>query len=141
MTRRWLERNDANLSTTFLCAASLGSSGPGAEMPLLGLEWSLNRRVDDGTNVGFLRADALLAVVMITDQDDCSREDNNFVIDGLAPSCFDDGDPGIIPLATYLDSLDGLKGSRQRWASAVIAGPGPGSCTSNFGDAAEAVRA
>ena len=34
----------------------------------------------DGPNAGFLRPDALLGVVIMTDEDDCSRTDNNFQI-------------------------------------------------------------
>jgi len=140
LPRPWIERGDADVSGTFSCIANVGTSGPGAEMPLLGLEWSLNQRVLDGTNAGFLRDDALLAVVMITDQDDCSRTDDGFTIDGSQPTCFDPADSNILPLSHYYSFLDGLKGARGRWASAVIAGDGPGSCTSSFGEAAEAIR-
>jgi len=140
LDRQWIEKGDPNVSSTFACRADVGTGGPGAEMPLLGLEWSLGRRSTDGTNAGFLRDDALLAVVMITDQDDCSREDDGFVIDGNRPSCYTPGDTGLTPLSFYLDFLDTIKGARGRWASAVIAGPGPGSCTSSFGEAAEAER-
>jgi hypothetical protein len=140
MTRRWIEKADSDVAGTFSCVANVGVGGPGAEMPLLGLEWSLNRRMADGTNDGFLRDDALLAIVMITDQDDCSRDDDGFTIDGSQPSCFDPADSNIIPLGNYLDFLDDLKGGRGRWATAVIAGTGPGSCSSSFGQAAEAVR-
>ncbi|MBT8495720.1 MAG: hypothetical protein KJO07_21910 [Deltaproteobacteria bacterium] len=140
MSRPWIERGDSDVVGTFECAANVGTYGPGAEMPLLGLEWALNRRVQDGTNAGFLRDDALLAVVMVSDQDDCSREDDGFTIDGTQPTCFDPNDSNIISLDTYLGFLDGLKGGRGRWATAVMAGPGPGSCESSFGTAAEAVR-
>lgn len=140
MTRRWIERGDPDVAGTFSCAADVGTAGPGAEMPLLGLEWALGRRTQDGTNAGFLRDDALLGVVMLSDQDDCSREDDGFVIDGQKDSCFDPADPNIIPLDFYIDFLDGLKQGRGRWASAVMAGPGPGPCDSSFGTAAEATR-
>lgn len=140
LSRRWIERTDPDVPGTFSCLANVGTGGPGAEMPLLGLEWSLNQRVADGTNAGFLREDALLAIVMITDQDDCSRNDDGFTIDGSQPTCFDPNDSNILPLSHYLSFLDNLKGARGRWATAVIAGPGPGSCSSAFGDAAEAVR-
>ncbi len=138
--KAWIEKADGNVASTFSCRANVGTNGPGAEMPLLGMEWSLSRRMDDGTNAGFLRDDALLAVIMITDQDDCSREDDDFEINGYAPSCFDPNDANIKPLSHYLDFLDTLKGDRRKWASAVIAGPGPGSCSSNFGEAAGATR-
>lgn len=137
--RGWLEKNDSGLVDAFRCRANVGTGGPGAEMPLLGLEWSLKQRVDDGSNAGFVREDALLAIVMITDQDDCSRDDDGFLID-LSPTCFDAADTNITPLSHYLGFLDDLKGDRGRWASAVIAGPGPGSCSSSFGNAAEATR-
>ncbi len=140
LDRKWIEKSDGNVASTFACRADVGTGGPGAEMPLLGLEWSLGRRVTDGTNAGFLREDALLAVVMITDQDDCSREDDGFTIDGSLPSCYTPEDIGISPLSYYLDFLDTLKEGRGRWASAVIAGTGPGSCSSSFGEAAEAER-
>ncbi len=140
LDRDWIQTGDNDLVGTFSCRANVGTGGPGAEMPLLGLEWSLKQRLDDGTNAEFLREDALLAIVMITDQDDCSREDDDFLIDGNRATCFTPGDPGITPLSYYLDFLDDLKGDRGRWASAVIAGPGPGSCSSSFGDAAEAER-
>lgn len=140
ITRRWIERADPNAVDAFKCRANVGTGGPGAEMPLLGLEWSLNQRVQDGANAGFLRDDALLATVLITDQDDCSREDDGFIINGDHPTCYEPADPGIIPLGHYLDFLDNLKGGRGRWAAAVISGTGPGSCSSSFGEAAEAIR-
>lgn len=140
MDRGWIEKADSDVVGTFSCRANVGTGGPGAEMPLLGLEWSLKQRVNDGTNAGFLRDDALLAIVMITDQDDCSRDDDDFLIDGNHPTCYNASDPNITPLSHYLDFLDDLKGDRGRWASAVIAGPGPGSCSSSFGEAAEAER-
>ena len=93
--RAWLERTDGNLVSAFECRANVGTGGPGAEMPFLGLEWSLSAEAAS-TNAGFVREDALLAVVMITDQDDCSRLDDGFVIDGLQPSCFDPNDSNSI---------------------------------------------
>ena len=143
MPRQWLERDDADMAGKFSCAAAVGINGPGAEMPLYAMELALVDRIADGTNGTFLREDALLAVVVLTDENDCSRTDDNIT---LAP--FDDADtvlcaPGTAPLMPvnhFLQTLDTLKGERGRWASAVIAGPGPGQCTSAFGDAAEATR-
>jgi hypothetical protein len=140
MTRRWMERGDPNLTDTFACVSNVGVSGPGAEMPLLGMEWSLSKRVEDGTNAGFLRDDALLAMVFVTDQDDCSRDDDGFTVYGDRGTCFNPEDEGIIALPHYLSFLDSLKGNRMRWASAIVAGTEQDSCSSTFGDAAEAVR-
>ena len=131
--RRWLERTDPNMATTLTCRADVGTSGPSFEMPMLTTMMSLKDRITDGTNAGFLRDDALLAIVIITDEDDCSRRDNNFSVSNDHDGC------AVMPseMVTFLDTL---KGGRGRWAAAIVAGPGPGSCTSSFGEAAEAKR-
>lgn len=131
--RRWLERADPTMATALACRANVGTSGPSFEMPMLTTMMSLKERITDGTNAGFLRDDALLAIVIITDEDDCSRRDNNFSVTTDSDGC------AVMPseLVTFLDTL---KGGRGRWAAAVVAGPGPGTCTSSFGEAAEANR-
>jgi hypothetical protein len=61
-----------DLADTFSCIAELGISGCGFEQPLQAM-----RRALDGSNTqnaGFLRPDALLGIVFITDEDDCSTE-------------------------------------------------------------------
>jgi hypothetical protein len=131
MQRRWLERTDADMASTFTCAANVGTGGPSVEMPLYCSELALKDRVTDGTNAGFLRDDALLAVVYITDEDDCSRRDNNFN-QYVDQPCTDEAPQ------QWVDFLDQLKGDRGRWAAAVIAAPQD--CTSDFGDAAAAPR-
>lgn len=134
MNRRWIERNDANADKTFSCAAKVGTGGPSIEMPLYALQLALNDRVADGTNAGFVRHDALLAAVILSDEDDCSREDNNFSV--LTDQC--DNSPQVQPVSKYLDMLDKAKQGRGRWAAAVIAGER--ACKSQFGDALEAKR-
>ena len=64
----------------FQCMALLGDSGCGVESPLE----SVHRALDAhrGENSGFLRPDSLLAIVFLTDEDDCSvqlarRSENN----------------------------------------------------------------
>jgi hypothetical protein len=137
MPRRWLERDDPGVADTFACAAQVGTGGPGLEMPFHALELSLTDRMADGTNAGFLRDDALFAFVILTDEDDCSRRDNNFTIEN--DQCDPPG-PEHITIDEMLGLLDNLTGDRGRWATAVIAGPGPGSCQSDFGQAIEAKR-
>jgi len=137
MPRRWLERTDSDVSGKFSCVAHVGTGGPSLEMPLYTTELAFTDRVSDGTNAGFLRDDALLALVVLTDEDDCSRTDNNFVIEN--DQCDPPG-PEVVDLSHYLSFLDNLKFARGRWAIAVIAGPGPGTCTSSFGEAYEATR-
>lgn len=64
---------DGSLAETFSCIARLGKSGCGFEQPLEAM-----RRALDGSNPanqGFLRPNALLAVIFIADEDDCSAFD------------------------------------------------------------------
>ncbi|MGN6106108.1 MAG: vWA domain-containing protein [Kofleriaceae bacterium] len=129
--RRWLERGDANLASTLSCRANVGTGGPTFEMPMLVTRMALQDRLIDGTNAGFLRDDALLALVFLTDEDDCSRPDNNFTVSNDHQGC------SMMP-ADLVQFLDTLKGHRSRWAAAVIAGDG--NCSSAFGEASNAAR-
>jgi hypothetical protein len=132
LPKRWLDSTDANMQQTLACRANVGTGGPSIEMPLLMGKWALAKRVADGTNAGFLRDDALLAIVMLTDEDDASTEQNNFTIDltGTPPIDYNPAD--------HVQFLDTLKGHRSRWAAAAIAGDGD--CSSSFGSAANAAR-
>jgi hypothetical protein len=133
-TKRWVDRDDKDASSTFACLAQTGTSGPSIEMPLYALKLAFNDRVADGTNKDFLRDDALLAVVILTDEDDCSREDNNFTIENDTCSTM----KNVRPVAEYAAMLDTAAKGAGRWATAVIAGDK--ACKSSFGDAAEAKR-
>jgi hypothetical protein len=133
-SKRWVDRADMGGASRFACLAKAGTSGPSIEMPLYALKLALNDRVADGTNKGFLRDDALLAVVVLSDEDDCSREDNNFTIQNDVCSSM----ANVHPVKEYADMLDVAAKGPGRWATAVIAGDKK--CTSSFGDAVEAKR-
>ncbi len=60
-----------HLKQAFGCIARLGTGGCGFEQPLEAARLALDTR-----NPGFLRESALLAVVLITDEDDCSARDS-----------------------------------------------------------------
>lgn len=132
--RRWIEKSDPSASSDFQCLAQAGTGGSSIEMPLQTTKLALNDRVADGTNAGFLRDDALLALVILTDEDDCSRDDNNFTIQNDVCSTMQ----GLKPIADYKTMLDLAAKGEGRWATAVIAGPT--SCESGFGKAVEAKR-
>lgn len=131
-TKRWLDKTDANMAQTLGCRANVGTSGASIEMPLLMSKHALAERVADNTNAGFIRNDALLAVVVLTDEDDSSTTENNFTMDatGTTPTNWSPQDQ-----VTFFDQL---KGNRTRWAVGVIAGDG--NCSSSFGKAADGVR-
>jgi hypothetical protein len=79
------ERNyTGTLADTFACIAQIGVDGCGFERPLEAVRLAL-----DGSNLenaGFLRDDAALAVLFVTDEDDCSAEDTDlYTTDGDGP--------------------------------------------------------
>ncbi|MEZ4366229.1 MAG: hypothetical protein R2939_08055 [Kofleriaceae bacterium] len=135
--RRWLERTDANLASTFSCRANVGTGGPGFEMPIFMSMMALRERITDGTNLGFLRDDALLALVILTDENDCSRTDDGWTVGIGDDPCTEAGAPHVLP-TEMIAFFDELKGGRGRWAAAVIAAPTD--CDSTFGTASEAIR-
>lgn len=132
MTKRFLEPTDANMQQVLSCRANVGTGGPGFEMPLLMTKWALGERVTDGTNAGFLRDDALLGVVMLTDEDDASTTQNNFTVTVTSQPPVDYQPQDLVQF------LDTVKGHRTRWAAGVIAGETD--CMSSFGNAVKATR-
>jgi hypothetical protein len=135
MTKRWIDSSDSNVASTFSCVAEVGTGGPSLEMPLYATQLALGDRISDGTNAGFLREDSLLGVIILTDEDDCSRTDNDFT---LANDQCGQNNADYLPPSDTVAFLDQLTGSRARWATAVIAGAT--SCSSSFGDALKATN-
>jgi hypothetical protein len=60
-----------DLAQVFGQMARVGSTGCGFEQPLAAMKAALN---DNPSNAGFLRPDAVLAVVFLADEDDCSAK-------------------------------------------------------------------
>jgi hypothetical protein len=135
MTRRWIEKTDPDVAGTFTAVATVGTGGPSDEMPLSAMRDAFEERMSDGTNAGFHRPEALLAIVFLTDEEDCSYEQS--VTLGFSQSLCD---AQMEPVQNYVTFLDQYTGNRSRWAAAAIAGKGPGTCTSTFGNADEATR-
>lgn len=85
---------DGTLAETFSCIARLGTDGCGFEQPLEAM-----RRALDGSNPanqGFLRPGALLAVIFITDEDDCSAFDPSMFARLAEP-----GQPALGPQTSF----------------------------------------
>jgi hypothetical protein len=135
MTKRWIDKADPDVSTTFSCLANVGTGGPGDEMPLSAMRDAFEERMADGTNQGFHRPEALLAVVFLTDEEDCSYE-HSVTLGFTETLC----ESQTEPVANYVSFLDQFTGNHTRWAVAAIAGMGPGQCSSAFGGADEAKR-
>jgi hypothetical protein len=61
---------EGDLNEVFACITRLGESGCEYEQPLEAMRTALDASIGD--DLGFLRPDAILGVVMLTDEDDCS---------------------------------------------------------------------
>jgi len=69
----------------FQCMALLGDGGCGFESQfestMMALEKARKSAAEDPDNGGFLRDDALLAIVMLTNEDDCSVRNDSLILD------------------------------------------------------------
>jgi hypothetical protein len=63
------------LPEVFSCIAQLGDIGCGFERQLASVRRALDPAKAPSENAGFLRRDAFLAVILVTDEDDCSARD------------------------------------------------------------------
>ncbi len=71
------------LSKAFACIAALGETGCGYESQLNAIKRALKRATDtnDAINGGFLRNDAFLGIIIVTDEDDCSMTETSLIGD------------------------------------------------------------
>jgi hypothetical protein len=131
MTKAWIEAADADRRTLLQSIAAVGIDGSAIEMPLDAARMALSQVGTGMPNAGFVREDALLAVVFLTDEEDCSRNDGRTrqapIQVGLNPDVEGVVCGALDAPSVFIDFLDQVKGDRKRWATAVIAGDGMGS--------------
>jgi len=94
--------NGADLAGDFKANVLQGTWGSGKEQPLAAMKLALEKSTAGGVNFGFQRAGARLAVVILTDEDDCSSPVGSITNDAdcHAPS------PNLDPLSDYVTYLD-----------------------------------
>jgi hypothetical protein len=125
---RILEAGSATLVDDFVANVLVGTVGASKEQGLRALRLALGDRVADGTNAGFLRPGARLAVILVTDEDDCSEEGPPQIIYPLGrDACHSAAEQALLePVQTYVDFLDGPVGGEKRQVLlAVVAGIDP----------------
>jgi len=74
---------EGDIATAVQCMTSLGDNGCGFESQLKSVWYALNKAQDpvDPDNGGFLRLDARLAVILLTNEDDCSVAADSLLLD------------------------------------------------------------
>jgi hypothetical protein len=126
---RILAAGSPTLVADFRNDVMVGTCGSGKEQGLRTMKLALSDRIADGTNAGFLRPDARLAVIIISDEDDYGELKN--------PGQVTDNDSShapatkanssiYVPVQSYVDFLHGtLAGQGRDVTVAVIAGVDP----------------
>lgn len=103
---RWMNEQD-DLSNKFSCAAQVGTDGSGDERPMSAAIAALSQNMNapGACNEGFLRDDALLVLVVITDEED------DHEVDGCnqLPQQGSDGEP-----AGWFQSIVAAKGGNEK---------------------------
>lgn len=127
---RFLSVSDPDLLAKFDANVRVGADGSGKEQPFLAARLALSDRLADA-NAGFLRPGARLAVIFVTDEDDCSETDADAPDVGSNDACHDDdvkaSEPPVLDppedLALFL--LGPIGGERRDVTVGVIAGLDP----------------
>lgn len=112
----------------FACLARLGTDGCGLEQQLESALLGLSERAGaGGPNEGFIREEALLAIVFVTDEDDCSASDDAIFdpsataeLGPLSTRCADHGEL-LHPVQRYIDGFQALKSDPDQPTTVVVA--------------------
>jgi hypothetical protein len=119
-----------SITDAFACAAHIGAAGCGWEQPLAATRAALEGDPQDGSR--FLRRDAFLIILIVTDEDDCSAVPGASPF-GAPPASPDDPvltarcraadrDGALVPVGDYVRFLQGLKPRPYLVSASVLAG-------------------
>ncbi len=99
--------NGPDLAGDFKANVLQGTWGSGKEQPLAAMKLALEKSAagPSGVNFGFQRAGARLAVVILTDEDDCSSPVGSIANDTACRAASPDLNP-LYPLSDYVTYLD-----------------------------------
>lgn len=121
-----LKPSTANLAAAFTANVNVGTNGSGEERGLEGARLALSEPNLSGPNAGFMRENALLAIVVVSDEEDGGSEND-------APT-----QPPVDEYVNYFLSLKG--GDPARVNLSAIAGDIPNGCSSVDAEADPANR-
>jgi hypothetical protein len=148
----FLSRNPANaesysatqMAQDFSCIATLGTRGCGFEQQLKAMRQALTENVlPGGCNAGFLREDSLLALIFVTDEDDCSVQAGHPEMFDISRAdlghlnirCF--AHPEFVePVEDYIEAFRSLRpsGSVNVFLGFIVGVPPDASACIGFGD-------
>lgn len=111
----------------FVQRARVGVEGEDKEKGLEAAAWALSPAMTDGgPNDGFLRNEAQLLMVVVSDEEDCS---DRGALEGLpAEDCYREKQE-LVPVSEFIDEYRGLKSDPSMVQVGSIVGVQNGSCT------------
>jgi hypothetical protein len=116
----YLTREDTYLSE-FMSRVQVGTDGSDKERGLQAAYHALTDADALAYNDGFLREEAVLALVFVSDENDCS--DENFLSDDQAGSLCYDINGQLVSTAEYIRRFQAVKGIGGRVVASAIVGP------------------
>jgi hypothetical protein len=121
--KRILSKASPTLVNDFKANVRVGTYGSGKEQPFRAAQLSLSDRIVDGTNAGFLRPGARLAIVFVSDEDDCTDTAEAFASSDT--QCHDPAfkDASLDPVSDFVGFLRGqIDGERREVVVASVVG-------------------
>lgn len=118
-----LRSGSPTLVADFTANVAVGTSGSSKEQGLRAMRLALERRVQDGANAGFLRPGARLAVILVSDEDDCSdlATPPALIWDPARDRCHSDADQALLsPVQGFVDFLGGPIGGQARQVTVAV---------------------
>jgi hypothetical protein len=100
---RILRADSPTLAQDFAANVLVGVNGSGKEMALDATRRALSERIADGTNAGFLRAGARLAIVILSDEDDCTEPAGQHTVTS-STQCRGQA-ASLVPVQSFVDFL------------------------------------
>ncbi len=119
-----MRAGDANLVTDFQGAVLVGTSGYGREQPFAAARRAIEKSATGGVNEGFLRDGAKLAVIFLSDEDDCSGTEA-LASDAACHAERTASPSKLVAISDVVSSLSAA-GTREVVAAAIV-GVAPGS--------------
>jgi hypothetical protein len=104
----------------------VGIDGADKERGLEAASYALSPTMTTGPNQGFLRSDAQLLIVFLSDENDCS--DRGALDSKDAESCYTSYDK-LVPVETFVGEFRDLKASADKIQVSAIVGPKEGGCS------------
>lgn len=124
-----MRSSDATLVTDFQAAVIVGTAGSPREQPFEAARLALLKSAEPGSaNEGFLRPGARLAVIMLSDEDDCSGPTDPAIVDSLAcRNAKAAPTSSLVPVADVAAFLNSpILGEQRNVVVAAVVGVAPG---------------